>query len=53
MAVILLIASDLSMWMTLAFPSWVLVVSLLALNKAGLIDLRRDPPNDVAESNSR
>jgi hypothetical protein len=42
LAVVLLVASDLSMWMTLAFPSWVLVVSLLALNKAGVIDLHRD-----------
>lgn len=42
LAVILLVAGDVSMWMTLAFPSWVLVVSLMALNKAGVIDLHRD-----------
>jgi hypothetical protein len=42
LAMVLLVASDISMWMTLAFPSWVLVVSLLALNKAGVIDLHRD-----------
>jgi hypothetical protein len=42
LAVTLLIAGDVSMWMTLAFPFWVLVVSVLALQKAGLIDLRRD-----------
>jgi hypothetical protein len=41
-AVILLVASDISMWMTLAFPSWVLIVSLLALNRSGVIDFRRD-----------
>lgn len=39
LAFALLIASDISMWLTLAFPFWVLVVSLLALVKAGVIDL--------------
>jgi len=34
----LLITSDLSMWITLAFPIWVLVVSLLLLVKSGVID---------------
>lgn len=29
-------------WLTLAFPVWVLIVSVLALSKAGLIDLHRD-----------
>ncbi|MGW0161508.1 hypothetical protein ACWDUN_19585 [Mycobacterium sp. NPDC003323] len=38
-AVGLLIASDLSMWLTLAFPIWVLVVSMLLLVRAGVIDL--------------
>ncbi|HEV7418832.1 MAG TPA: hypothetical protein VGO30_03195 [Mycobacterium sp.] len=37
-AVGLLIAADISMWVTLAFPAWVLVVSLLALVRAGVID---------------
>lgn len=37
-----LIVSDISMWVTLAFPTWVLVVSLLILNRAGVIDLHRD-----------
>lgn len=41
-ALSLLIASDVSMWVTLAFPLWVLVVSLLALVRAGVIDLHRD-----------
>jgi hypothetical protein len=41
-AVGLLLASDLSMWLTMAFPIWVLVVSLLLLNRAGVIDLDRD-----------
>ena len=35
----LLFASDISMWLTLAFPIWVLVVSLLLLARAGVIDL--------------
>jgi hypothetical protein len=35
----LLIAGDVSMWLTLAFPAWVLVVSLLVLSRAGVIDL--------------
>ena len=35
----LLIASDISMWITMAFPVWVLVVSLLILVRAGVIDL--------------
>jgi hypothetical protein len=39
LAIALLIASDVSMWITLAFPFWVLVVSLLALTRAGVIDL--------------
>ena len=34
-AVAILIASDLSMWVTLAFPVWVLVVSGLFLSRAG------------------
>jgi hypothetical protein len=41
-AVALLLGSDISMWLTIAFPSWVLVVSLLLLAKAGVIDLDRD-----------
>jgi hypothetical protein len=38
-AVGLLLASDVSMWLTLAFPVWVLVVSILLLVRAGVIDL--------------
>jgi hypothetical protein len=38
----LLLASDVSMWITLAFPVWVLVVSVLLLVRAGVIDLDRD-----------
>ena len=41
-AVGLLVASDISMCLTLAFPIWVLVVSVLLLTRAGVIDLDRD-----------
>jgi len=41
-AVGLLVASDVTMWLVLAFPVWVLVVSLLLLARAGVIDLDRD-----------
>jgi hypothetical protein len=41
-AVGLLLASDLTMWLVLAFPVWVLVVSVLLLAKAGVIDLDRE-----------
>jgi hypothetical protein len=44
LALTLLFASDVSMWMTLTFPVWVLIVSLMALNRAGVIDLRREEP---------
>ena len=40
-AVALLIAGDVSMWLTLAFPVWVLVVSGLILLRAGFIDEQR------------
>lgn len=41
-AVAILIASDVSIWVTIAFPIWVLLVSLLALVRAGVIDLGHD-----------
>jgi hypothetical protein len=41
-ALSILIGSDLSIWVTVAFPVWVLLVSLMALMRAGVIDLRRD-----------
>jgi len=41
-AVGLLLSSDISMWLVLAFPIWVLVVSLLLLVRAGVIDIDRD-----------
>src|SRR5689334_24698100 len=42
LAVALLLASDISMWLTLAFPVWVLVVSVLLLVRAGVIDFDHD-----------
>ena len=38
-----LIAADVSMWIALAFPAWVLVVSLFVLNRSGVIDLDPRP----------
>jgi hypothetical protein len=38
----ILFASDISMWTTLAFPAWVLIVSVLSLVRVGVIDLDRD-----------
>ncbi|MBB2988556.1 hypothetical protein FHR72_000013 [Mycolicibacterium iranicum] len=38
-SVCVLVASDVSRWMTIAFPIWVLVVSLLLLVRSGVIDL--------------
>ncbi|HEX2212655.1 MAG TPA: hypothetical protein VHH12_04200 [Mycobacterium sp.] len=40
-AVGLLLSSDLTMWLVLAFPIWVLVVSVLLLMRAGVLDLER------------
>ena len=37
-AIGVLVASDLSMWITLVFPVWVLVVSGLLLVRAGLFE---------------
>jgi hypothetical protein len=34
----LIVASDISMWLVMAFPTWVLVVSALLLLRAGVID---------------
>jgi hypothetical protein len=45
----ILFASDFSMWMTLAFPVWVLIVSVLLLVRAGVIDLDLDGDGDENE----
>jgi len=42
-ALAILAASDLSMWVTMAFPIWVLVVSGLFLARAGVIDPELSP----------
>ena len=53
-ALTLLIASDLSTWIVLAFPVWVLVVSLLLLVRAGVIDLHDDvSPRPVAPTRDK
>jgi hypothetical protein len=41
-ALAILGVSDVSMWVTLAFPAWVLVVSGLFLVRAGVIDVAGD-----------
>ncbi len=38
----LLVASDLSMWIVMAFPVWVLIVSVLLLTRAGIFERHRD-----------
>ena len=40
-ALVLLIVADVSMWATLAFPVWVLIVSGLILARSGFIDQLR------------
>ncbi len=49
----LLVVSDLSMWIVLAFPVWVLLVSLLALVRAGVIDLRTAPDRSATRPSAR
>ena len=46
-AVAILATSDLSMWVTMAFPAWVLVVSGLFLTRAGVLD--RVPRHESAD----
>ena len=38
----LVVASDISMWMVLAFPVWVLIVSVLFLVRAGAFVSHRE-----------
>jgi hypothetical protein len=47
-ALALLIASDVSMWLTLGFPIWVLVVSALLLVCSGLIGDEQTPQVESA-----
>lgn len=44
-AVSLLISGGVTMWVVLAFPLWVLVVSMLLLTRAGVIDLHHEDPD--------
>ncbi|MCK5754448.1 MAG: hypothetical protein KAH46_17285, partial [Mycobacterium sp.] len=41
-ALAVLVASDINMWMTVSFPVWVLVVSVVMLVRSGVIDLPGD-----------
>jgi hypothetical protein len=52
-AVGLLVAGDITMWLTLAFPVWVLVVSVLLLVRAGVIDFDRDWQQDATNLPSK
>lgn len=45
-ALCLLVASDTTSWITVAFPVWVLVVSVLMLVRGGVIDLAGDGAGD-------
>lgn len=41
-ALVLIIGGDTTMWLTLAFPVWVLIVSVLFLARAGVFESHRD-----------
>lgn len=43
MALMLILGGETSMWLTLAFPLWVLVVSMLFLVRAGVFESHREP----------
>lgn len=45
MALTLIVGGEESMWLTLAFPFWVLIVSLLFLVRAGVFDRREEIPS--------
>ena len=45
MALTLIIGGESSMWLTLAFPLWVLIVSVLFLLRAGVFDRREPDPS--------
>jgi hypothetical protein len=47
-ALILIIAGDTTMWLALAFPVWVLIVSVLFLVRAGVFEVHRDEDQDRA-----
>ncbi len=41
LAILLIIGADTTMWLTLAFPLWVLIVSLMFLARAGVLERHR------------
>ena len=41
------------MWITLAFPTWVLVVSVLILVRAGVIDVHFEDEREASRPRSR
>jgi hypothetical protein len=45
MALTLILGGESSMWLTLAFPLWVLIVSVLLLVRAGVFDRREQDPS--------
>ena len=45
-ALALIMGGDSTMWLTLAFPLWVLIVSVLFLVRAGAFESHRDDPRD-------
>jgi hypothetical protein len=47
-AVILIIGGDTTMWLVLAFPVWVLIVSVMFLVRAGVFEAHRDEDQDRA-----
>lgn len=47
-AVILIIGGDTTMWLVLAFPVWVLIVSVMFLVRAGVFEAHRDEDEDRA-----
>jgi hypothetical protein len=52
-ALSVLVVADVNTWVVLAFPVWVLVVSLLVLAKAGVIDLHFDDEDGEVRSGAR
>jgi len=53
MALTLILAGETSMWLSLAFPFWVLIVSVLFLVRAGAFESgRRDPDPDPDPSSA-
>lgn len=50
MAVTLILASEFSMWLSLAFPFWVLIVSVLFLVRAGAFEGHRDREPDPSQA---